>query len=244
MLFQRTLCALTLTLPSTSVVSSNIDISKLDLPQSASHPIHSILSASAPLPHWDEHCLCRRHVEPRQRTQAEAPSLFGCLSSPTSTTPPSCPPARLLCPSSHHDEHHRSPRPLPRGGPLTRGVGGTPATTPTTPKRPHLVAALPPSAPTTPQIQRTAQELFLSPPLFARVVGSHEHADSDDGGADGRLNRAAGVWQHFHAAEQALYAQLATTPVGALNDVWRAFMIAAKGAGRPAWVRGELAGRC
>jgi hypothetical protein len=50
------------------------------------------------------------------------------------------------------------------------------------------------------------------------------------------------VWQHFHAAEQALYAQLATTPVGALNDMWRVFMITAKGAGRPAWFGGELAG--
>jgi hypothetical protein len=50
------------------------------------------------------------------------------------------------------------------------------------------------------------------------------------------------VWQYFHAVEQALYTQLAMTPMGALNDVWRAFMIAAKGAGRPAWVGGELAG--
>ncbi|KAJ7348682.1 pectin lyase fold/virulence factor [Mycena albidolilacea] len=102
------------------------------------------------------------------------------------------------------------------------------ATTLTTPQRhPHLVTGLPPSAPTTPQIQRTAQELFsspspaspspASPPLFARVAGSHEHADSVDSGADGR---------------QALYAQLAMTPVGALNDMRHAFMIAAKGAGR------------
>jgi hypothetical protein len=50
------------------------------------------------------------------------------------------------------------------------------------------------------------------------------------------------VWQHFHAAEQVLYAQLAMTPVGALNDVWRVFMIAAKGSGHPAWVGSELAG--
>ncbi|KAJ7323165.1 hypothetical protein DFH08DRAFT_1029411 [Mycena albidolilacea] len=103
------------------------------------------------------------------------------------------------------------------------------ATTLTTPQRhPHLVTGLPPSAPTTPQIQRAAQELFpspppASPPLFARVVGSHEHADSVDSGADGR---------HSYAAEQALYAQLAMTPVGALNDMRHAFMIAAKGAGR------------
>jgi hypothetical protein len=49
------------------------------------------------------------------------------------------------------------------------------------------------------------------------------------------------VRQHFHTAEQALYTQLATTSV-TLNDVWRAFMIMAKGAGRPVWVGGELAG--
>jgi hypothetical protein len=48
--------------------------------------------------------------------------------------------------------------------------------------------------------------------------------------------------QHSHAAEQALYAQLATPPVGALNDVRHAFMIAAKGTSRPARVGGELAG--
>ncbi|KAJ7799194.1 hypothetical protein B0H14DRAFT_3491840 [Mycena olivaceomarginata] len=52
----------------------------------------------------------------------------------------------------------------------------------------------------------------------------------------------ASLRQHSHAAEQALYAQLATTPVGALNDVRHAFMIAAKGTGRPARVGGELAG--
>ncbi|KAJ7826606.1 hypothetical protein B0H14DRAFT_3874003 [Mycena olivaceomarginata] len=102
----------------------------------------------------------------------------------------------------------------------------------------HLVTGLPPSAPTTPQIQHTAQELFPSPPpvpppLFARVVGSHEHAD---------IELLASLRQHSHTAEQALYAQLATTPVVALNDVRHAFMIVAKGAGRPARVGGKLAG--
>ncbi|KAJ7694462.1 hypothetical protein B0H14DRAFT_3530696 [Mycena olivaceomarginata] len=110
-------------------------------------------------------------------------------------------------------------------------------------RRPHLVAALPPSAPTTPQIQCTAQELFLSPPLFARASSDPTNTPTVTRVAlTGDSIELLGVWQHFHAAEQALYAQLATTPVGALNDVWRAFMIAAKGAGRPAWVRGELAG--
>jgi hypothetical protein len=37
--------------------------------------------------------------------------------------------------------------------------------------------------------------------------------------------------QHSHTAEQALYTQLATTPVGALNNVWRA------GRGRARWPR-------
>ncbi|KAJ7363046.1 hypothetical protein DFH08DRAFT_1073870, partial [Mycena albidolilacea] len=84
---------------------------------------HSILSASAPLPYWDEHCLCRWHVKPRQRSQAEAPSLFGCLfPNPRDTLPPARPP----CPSSQTNEHQCSPHPLPRGGPLTWG-GGTPA---------------------------------------------------------------------------------------------------------------------
>ncbi|KAJ7818993.1 hypothetical protein B0H14DRAFT_3473440 [Mycena olivaceomarginata] len=72
-----------------------------------------------------------------------------------------------------------------------------PVTMLTTPKRPHLVAGLPPTA---------------------------------------------GVQQHFHTAEQVLYTQLTTTSMGVLNDVRHAFMIVAKGAGRPAWVRGELAG--
>ncbi|KAJ7343206.1 hypothetical protein DFH08DRAFT_1081442, partial [Mycena albidolilacea] len=88
---------------------------------------HSILSASAPLPYWDEHCLCRRHVEPRQRSQAEAPSLFGCLfPNLCDTLPPARPPARHApLHKPRHDEHQRSPCPPLRGGPLTRG-GGTP----------------------------------------------------------------------------------------------------------------------
>jgi hypothetical protein len=50
------------------------------------------------------------------------------------------------------------------------------------------------------------------------------------------------VWQHFHAVEQVLYTQLAMSSMGALNDMRHAFMIVAKGVGRPAWVGGELAG--
>ncbi|KAJ7889523.1 hypothetical protein B0H14DRAFT_3429532 [Mycena olivaceomarginata] len=109
-------------------------------------------------------------------------------------------------------------KPKPKQCLVDDGGDESDVTTPTTPQcHPHLVAGLLPSAPTTPQIQRTAQELFPSPlpgspPLFARLVGSHEHASS-----------------HSHAAEQALYTQLATMPVGALNNVWHAFMIAAKG---------------
>ncbi|KAJ7827271.1 hypothetical protein B0H14DRAFT_3467217 [Mycena olivaceomarginata] len=50
-----------------------------------------------PLPYWDEHCLCRRHVEPRQRSQAEAPSLFDCLfPNLRDTLLPPCPPTMPL----------------------------------------------------------------------------------------------------------------------------------------------------
>ncbi|KAJ7825986.1 hypothetical protein B0H14DRAFT_3468071 [Mycena olivaceomarginata] len=99
------------------------------------------------------------------------------------------------------------------------------ATTPTTPKRhPHLVAVLPPSAPTTPQIQRTAQELFpspppASPPPFARASSDPTNTPTASTVAPtGDSLELLTSLRHFHGAEQALYAQLATTPVGALND--------------------------
>ncbi|KAJ7330381.1 hypothetical protein DFH08DRAFT_786154 [Mycena albidolilacea] len=124
------------------------------------------------------------------------------------------------------------------------------ATTPTTPRRhPHLVAGLPPSAPTTPQIQRTAQELFpspppASPPPFARASSDPTNTPTAATVAPtgDSLELLTSLRQHFHAAEQALYAQLATTPVGALNDVRRAFMIAAKGAEKrlAAWQKKHL----
>ncbi|KAJ7846336.1 hypothetical protein B0H14DRAFT_3454423 [Mycena olivaceomarginata] len=78
-------------------------------------------------------------------------------------------------------------------------------TTPTMPKHhPHLIAGLPPSVPTTLQIQ------------LSTVVPT---GDS--------LKLLASLRQHFQAAKQALYA---TTPVGTLNDVWCMFMITANSA--------------
>ncbi|KAJ7836650.1 hypothetical protein B0H14DRAFT_3460539 [Mycena olivaceomarginata] len=69
----------------------------------------------------------------------------------------------------------------------------------------------------TPQIQRMAQELFPSPPPASPppicVRDSIELLAS---------------LRHSHAAEQVLYAQLVMTPVGALNDLRRVFMITSK----------------
>ncbi|KAJ7351397.1 hypothetical protein DFH08DRAFT_957711 [Mycena albidolilacea] len=100
------------------------------------------------------------------------------------------------------------------------------------------VTGLPPSTSTTPQIQRTGQELF-SPPLPASPPLPTVSTVVPTGDS---IELLASLRQHSHTVEQALYPQLATTPVGALNNVRRAFIIAAKGAGRPARVGGELAG--
>ncbi|KAF7358551.1 hypothetical protein MVEN_00906500 [Mycena venus] len=120
----------------------------------------------------------------------------------------------------------------------------------------HLVTGLPPSAPTTPQIQRTAQELFpspSSPPPLARAstdptsapptpsVSASASAPTLPQTGDS-LELLTSLRQTFHGAEQALYAQLAQTPVSALNDVRRAFLIVAKGAERrlAAWQKKHL----
>jgi hypothetical protein len=76
------------------------------------------------------------------------------------------PPARLPCPSSHHDEHQRSPRPLPRGGPLTRGGGHSSDNTDNTQAPPPCRG---PPAWRAYDAADPAQELFLSPPLSARA---------------------------------------------------------------------------
>ncbi|KAJ7890105.1 hypothetical protein B0H14DRAFT_3855510 [Mycena olivaceomarginata] len=120
-------------------------------------------------------------------------------------------------------------KPKPKQCLVDDGGDESDATTPTTPQRhPHLVVGLPPSAPTTPQIQCMAQELFLSPP--PRVPAPVRAPLSTVAPMGDSIELLASLRQHSHAAEQALYAQLTTMPVGALNDVWHAFMIAAKGA--------------
>ncbi|KAJ7340783.1 hypothetical protein DFH08DRAFT_963637 [Mycena albidolilacea] len=131
-----------------------------------------------------------------------AASLFPNLRD-TNLRDTTLPPARLPCPSSHHAEHQRSP-----------------PTTPTTPKRPHLIAALPPSAPTTPQIQRTAQEFFLSPPLFVRALSDPTNTPT--------VTTVAPTGDSI----ELLACGNTSTPRSRRS----------KGAGRPAWVGGELAG--
>jgi hypothetical protein len=94
----------------------------------------------------------------------------------------------------------------------------------------------------TPQIQRRS----LPVPVPVRASSESDPTNtptlSTVAPTGGSIELLASLRQHSHAAEQALYVQLATTPMGALNDVRRAFMIAAKGTGRPARVGGELAG--
>jgi hypothetical protein len=125
-----------------------------------------ILSASAPLPFWDEHCLLMLSADGTSNLGNEVkPKPKQCL---VVWHPGSLPLPSLATPLSHLPKAERRDN-----------ADNTQAPPPT-------------SAPMTPQIQRTAQELFPSPPPFACVVGSHEHADSVESGADGRLNRAAG----------------------------------------------------
>ncbi|KAF7355623.1 hypothetical protein MSAN_01479600 [Mycena sanguinolenta] len=127
------------------------------------------------------------------------------------------------------------------------------STTPRTLKPAHnFMTGLPPSAPTTPQIQHTAQELFPSPPTATPPL---VRASSDPPATPSTskpsavlappvdsLELLANMRQHFHGVEQALYAQLGQTPVSVLNDVRRSFLVMAKGAERrlAAWQKKHL----
>ncbi|KAJ7172306.1 hypothetical protein C8R46DRAFT_1085479 [Mycena filopes] len=115
----------------------------------------------------------------------------------------------------------------------------------------HLIAGLPPSAPTTPAIARSAQEFFPAPPLQRATsdpMTPSAVAEAIDGSpaplAGDSLELLTSLRQTFHGAEQALYSQLAQTPVAALNDVRRAFVAAARGAERRlgAWQRKHVSG--
>ncbi|KAJ7760904.1 hypothetical protein DFH07DRAFT_740406 [Mycena maculata] len=153
-------------------------------------------------------------------------------------------------------------------------------TTPTRMKAPHWIAGLPPSAPTTPQITKSAQDFFPSPPLARAssdpVVPAAPSSSSSSSSSDltptssvaatgsatapvsaeslplptsdspppdslALLTRLRETFQH---TEQALYAQLLASPVGALNDVRRSFLLAARGAEKRlrAWQTKHLRG--
>jgi 1-phosphatidylinositol-3-phosphate 5-kinase len=122
--------------------------------------------------------------------------------------------------------------------------------TPKTPRPPnnHLIVGLPPSAPTTPQIARSAQEFFpTAPPPIVRAstdpTVSPPPAPPPLPTGDS-LELLTSLRQTFHGTEQGLYAQLAGTPVSALNDVRRAFVAAAKGTEKrlAAWQKKHLPG--
>ncbi|KAJ7078985.1 hypothetical protein C8R43DRAFT_910254 [Mycena crocata] len=94
----------------------------------------------------------------------------------------------------------------------------------------HLIAGLPPSAPTTPQIARSAQEFFPPPlPRASSDPPTPSESSTVTPPVDS-IELLASLRQTFHGTEQALYAQLSHTPASTLNDVRRAFMAAARGA--------------
>ncbi|KAJ7831043.1 hypothetical protein B0H14DRAFT_3143295 [Mycena olivaceomarginata] len=164
---------------------------------------HSILSASAPLPFWDEHSLLM--------LSADGTSNLGNDVKPK--------PKRCLVvwhPGS-------LPQPPLASYPLKDDGGDeSDAKTPTMPKcHPHLVAGLPPSAPTTPQIQSTAQELFLSPPPFVCVVGSESAAALPRRAVRAARDDARGAWVVQHESGASLLASLQPVlTLAALNAVY------------------------
>ncbi|KAJ7482736.1 hypothetical protein FB451DRAFT_1129737 [Mycena latifolia] len=129
---------------------------------------------------------------------------------------------------------------MPPGKGATNNSGLTPAHHPPA----HGIAGLPPSAPTTPQITRSAQEFFpqapppppratsdpTSVPTLSTTSSSTPTLASLANSAPDSLALLTNLRQTFHGTEQALYAQLAQTPPSALNDVRRAFVCAARGA--------------
>lgn len=122
---------------------------------------------------------------------------------------------------------------------------------PTTPKgfkaSHQLIPGLPPSAPTSPQSARSAQEFFRPPLLRASSDASAIPSSSTPAPAPtgDSIELLGTLRQTFQGTEQALYAQLAQTPVSALNDVRRAFFSNARGAEKRlrAWQAKHLPGR-
>ncbi|KAJ6475055.1 hypothetical protein C8R47DRAFT_1143386 [Mycena vitilis] len=129
-----------------------------------------------------------------------------------------------------------------------------PQTTPKLLKNPHSIAGLPPSAPSTPQVTRTAHEFFPSPPPQLPRASSDptvppastaSTSTTASAPAVDPIDMLTSLRQTFQGTEQALYAQLAQTPVAALNDVRRAFVAAGRGAEKrlAAWQKKHMPGR-
>ncbi|KAF7331238.1 hypothetical protein MKEN_00000700 [Mycena kentingensis (nom. inval.)] len=118
------------------------------------------------------------------------------------------------------------------------------------------IAGLPPSAPTTPQIARVAQEFFAPPLLRASsdpvasppdvvITDVPPPSASQVLAPDHSIELLSTLRQTFQRTEQELYAMLSTTPLSTLNDVRRAFLGKAKGAEKRllAWQKKHLPGR-
>ncbi|CAK5273015.1 unnamed protein product [Mycena citricolor] len=121
------------------------------------------------------------------------------------------------------------------------------ALTPRT-NKPYPITGLPPSAPTTPQISRAAQEYFPdSVPSFSRAASDPVPLPASALIAPGAdpIEVLGTMRQTFHRTEQDLYSKLGTTPVSSLNDVRRTFLGAARGAEKRlmAWQTKHIPGR-
>ncbi|KAJ7440325.1 hypothetical protein B0H11DRAFT_2292992 [Mycena galericulata] len=160
--------------------------------------------------------------------------------------------------------------------PTRESAQTAPMTAPTRTKTPHWIAGLPPSAPTTPQIAKSAQEFFpAATPVLARALSDPSSSTSPESSdltptsssvaalgsataptsteslklptADDppdSLALLSRMRETFQTTEQALYAQLLSTPVSALNDVRRAFLLAGRAAEKRlrAWQAKHLRG--
>jgi 1-phosphatidylinositol-3-phosphate 5-kinase len=119
---------------------------------------------------------------------------------------------------------------------------------PTTPKlqKPQSINGLPPSAPTTPQITKSAQEFFpAQPPPLSRASTDPSPVPTGVPVSSDSMELLGSLRQTFHRTEQTLYSKLTHTPVASLNDVRRAFISASRGAEKRllAWQKKHLPGR-
>jgi 1-phosphatidylinositol-3-phosphate 5-kinase len=88
------------------------------------------------------------------------------------------------------------------------------------------------------------QAIITSSPSSSILEAEVQPPTNTETNADPPATRLSALRQTFHRTEQTLYAQLAQTPSGSLNDARRAFLYAAMGARKRlgAWQRKHVSG--